>query len=331
MKEKKVSLIVAVYKSEEFLPKLINSLIHQTYKNIEIILVDDGSPDKSGKICDDFAQKDNRIRVIHQKNKGTCEARNTGLRAADGEYVMIIDGDDWLELDCVSYMMKLINFNNADMAYSDHLFTTRDRKQINNDAIEEVTPEVATISILYPYMKLGPWNKIYSKKLLDKYNISFSVPWFGEGLYFSTTAAQHSRKIVRGHRKVYNYRLNNEHSGLTVYNVQHGINALKNIVNIEENLYINTERVRNAVKWHKWHTYFFLLREIIGSNEKNKYNNLYHESIKYLRTNMPSVLVKSEVDIKNKIKIFVIGMAPIAMAKVAIKKSSYTLSKDNMK
>ena len=105
----KVSAIVAIYKSEKFLPKLIDSIINQTWQNLEILLVDDGSPDNSGAICDDYASRDDRIRVIHKKNGGACEARNVGLAEATGEYILIIDGDDWLELDYVAYLMNLIH------------------------------------------------------------------------------------------------------------------------------------------------------------------------------------------------------------------------------
>ena len=90
----KVTIIVAIYKSEKFLDKMIKSIIAQTYTNLEIILIDDGSPDNSGKICDMYAKTDDRIIVIHKENGGACEARNVGLKQATGEYVTIIDGDD---------------------------------------------------------------------------------------------------------------------------------------------------------------------------------------------------------------------------------------------
>lgn len=125
----KVTIIVAIYKSEKFLDKLIQSIINQTYKNLEIILVDDGSPDNSGQICDKYALVDQRIRVIHKKNGGACEARNTGLKETNGEYVSIIDGDDWLELDYVEYLMKLIQMTKAEIAMTDKIFTT---SRLNN-------------------------------------------------------------------------------------------------------------------------------------------------------------------------------------------------------
>lgn len=267
MESKKVSLIVAIYKSEKFLDKLINSMINQTYHNLEIILVDDGSPDNSGKICDTFSKKDSRIKVIHKKNGGTCEARNVGLEVSTGDYLMIIDGDDWLSLDCVEYMMKLVNETHSDMAFSDKIFTTRDQVQEKNDKIETWSSEKATAAIIYPYMKLGPWNKIYSSKLIKENGISFSVPWFGEGLYFASTASQYANHVGVGHRKVYNYRLNNENSGLSNYNVKNGQNALKNIYTIKEQLHINTKIVRNAVNWHIWKNYtMWVVSNIIYRN-----------------------------------------------------------------
>lgn len=91
--------------------------------------MDDGSSDNSGKIADRYAKKDTRIFVIHKKNGGTCEARNTGLAATTGECLMFADGDDWLEPDCVEYLVKLLEDNDADMSMPDSIFTTKDRIQ----------------------------------------------------------------------------------------------------------------------------------------------------------------------------------------------------------
>ena len=113
---KKVSIIIPVYKSEQFLEKLINSILEQTYTNFELILVDDGSPDNSGLICDQYSKIDSRIVVIHKINGGTCEARNYGLDRSTGEYIMLADGDDWLAKDCIEYLVGLLENNDADMS-----------------------------------------------------------------------------------------------------------------------------------------------------------------------------------------------------------------------
>lgn len=232
----KVSLVVAIYKSEKFLPKLITSIINQTYKNLEIILVDDGSPDESGKICDEYAEKDSRIKVIHEENSGACTARNNGMKIATGEWLVIIDGDDWLELDYVEYMLRLVHETNSGMGMSTEIFTTRDRNQTKDDKIECWTGEYAAAQIILPYIAIGPWNKIYKLDMLRKNNLTFSRPWSGEGLYFSSFAAQYANHVGVGHRKVYNYRLNNVNSGLTRYNLIMGTNAAENIRYIKENL-----------------------------------------------------------------------------------------------
>lgn len=326
----KVSLIVAIYNSEPFLRKLLESLVNQTYNNLEIILVDDGSPDNSGMICDEYASVDSRIKVIHKENGGTCEARNYGLKVATGEYIMIIDGDDWLELDCVEYMMNLIVATQSDMAYSDKVFTTRDRKQTELDKIETWSAEKAAAMIIYPHMTLGPWNKIYSKKLLDKNNISFSVPWFGEGLYFAATAAQHANHVGVGHRKVYNYRLNNAGSGLTTYKVQKGLNALENIYTLQRELYIQSDYMKRAINWHIWKNHTFLLLQIIATGEEKTYQNEYKNSLRYIKENFFKVMLESDISKREKVKILCCGLMPVTYTKKVIQKHKAELKKDLM-
>lgn len=288
----KVTIIVAIYKSEKFLDKLIQSIINQTYKNLEIILVDDGSPDNSGQICDKYALVDQRIRVIHKKNGGACEARNTGLKETNGEYVSIIDGDDWLELDYVEYLMKLIQMTKAEIAMTDKIFTTRDREQSVADEVEILTPEEAFSKIIYPDIPIGPWNKIYNVELLRINKIDFSRPWSGEGLWFSSRAVQFANRIALGHRKIYNYRLNNLESGLTNYNYE-----------------------------------LFL---IIATNSIKEQKEKYKECKKNIRLQLISVLLHSQISRKAKIKMLIQGCFPVWYAKRELSKQKEALEQDNM-
>lgn len=330
MEKDKVSLIVAIYRSEDFLKKLIESMINQTYKNLEIILVDDGSPDNSGKICDEYAKKDNRIKVIHKKNGGTCEARNYGLKASTGDYFSIIDGDDWLCEDYVEYLMNIINSTGAEMAMTHNIFTTRDQIQVPEDKIEILTPEDATIKLIYPGIEIGPWNKMYKKEIIEKYNISFNVPWSGEGLYFITTFAQHCTKVGMGQRKIYNYRLNNLNSGLTNLNVQMGINALWNIKNIKKNLIINSKKLNYACDWHIWKNYGFTLYLIVGTSiEDNR--KLYKECIHNVRKMMFKTFIHSDVGIRGKLHILKFSIFPVQSVKKSLKIREEGLKKDKMK
>lgn len=111
-----LSVVVIIYKVEKYLCQCVDSILAQTYRDFELILVDDGSPDGCPYICDEYARKDNRVKVIHQKNQGSVAARYNGLLAATGEYVSLIDGDDWLDCDMYEKMMWLVKKNNADMA-----------------------------------------------------------------------------------------------------------------------------------------------------------------------------------------------------------------------
>ena len=104
-----LSVIIPVYKVEKYLRQCVDSVINQTYKNLEIILVDDGSPDNCGKICDEYAEKDKRVKVIHQLNKGLSGARNTGTEQASGEYIAFVDSDDWLDVHMYEDLFGVLN------------------------------------------------------------------------------------------------------------------------------------------------------------------------------------------------------------------------------
>ena len=327
----KVSIVVAIYKSEKFLDKLLSSIINQTYKNLEIILVDDGSPDNSGKICDEYAEKDDRIIVVHKVNGGTCEARNIGLEKSTGEYLMIIDGDDWLEPDYVEYLLNIAVSTNSEMAMSLNIFTTRDRKQISSDKIEVYSKEKAVLSIIYPIMAIGPWNKIYKLSMIRAHNLKFDVPWSGEGLYFTSMAAAYSNHVGVGRKKVYNYRLNNVNSGLTHYNVQMGINALWNIKNIKHKLPIKTRKIKAAVNWHIWKNYNFLLRLILATNSQKKYWKEYFVCLMMVRLKIPIVLLTSEFPLNVKKQFLYRSIFPVKCAKMLTQSQKEDLSKDKMK
>ncbi len=111
-----VSVIVPIYNSEKYLRRCLDSIVNQSYKNIEIILIDDGSTDKSGNICDEYAEKDKRIKVVHQKNRGASVARNVGIGNAKGKWITFVDSDDYITADSISYLLNLAKEYNAKMA-----------------------------------------------------------------------------------------------------------------------------------------------------------------------------------------------------------------------
>lgn len=327
-KDIKVSIVVAIYKSEKFLDKLIKSIINQTHKNIEVILVDDGSPDNSGAVCDKYAKQDSRIQVLHKKNGGACDARNKGMELVTGEYMSIIDGDDWLEPDYVEYLLKLCTETGSDMSMCKNIFTTRDRVQVNVDHIETLTPEEAAVQIIYPKIPIGPWAKLYKTSLIKDNHIDFNVPWSGEGHYFTAMAAQYANHVALGYRKVYDYRMNNSGSGLTHYNVVMGTNALWNTKNIGKKLVNPTKRLINAVKYHEWSNYHFILFLITATDSKEKYTKEYHECLAKTKSMLPCVLLHSEIGPRGKVHMILQTLFPIYFAKKELKRSQKALKKD---
>ena len=137
-----ISIIVPVYKVEKYLDKCVQSIVDQTYQNLEIILVDDGSPDNCGAMCDVWAKKDSRIKVIHKENGGLSDARNAGIKAASGEYIFLLDGDDYILKNAIELMYKGVTENNADIAICNYKKVTSDIDLVDESNIEAVVWKV---------------------------------------------------------------------------------------------------------------------------------------------------------------------------------------------
>lgn len=182
----KISVIVPVYKVEPYLRKCLDSIVDQTYENLEIILVDDGSPDNCGAICDEYAAWDERIRVIHQKNGGLSAARNAGLRIATGNYLGFVDSDDWVEPKMFEELFQGLTQAQADIAvcgryeeYKDHQIAyTWSKTQVMDR--EEALGELLCNNKLQNLV----WDKLYRQDL-------FKGIWFPEGKTFEDMAVMH--------------------------------------------------------------------------------------------------------------------------------------------
>ena len=127
-----VSVIIPIYKAEPYLKKCLDSIAAQTYKNLEIILIDDGSPDNCGRICDEYAANDPRVKVIHKQNGGMSDARNTGLDNATGEYLTFIDSDDYVSENFVDTLLNALRDNDADMSVCSFVYAAEDGRVLNS-------------------------------------------------------------------------------------------------------------------------------------------------------------------------------------------------------
>lgn len=171
-----ISVIIPVYNVEKYLTACIESVINQTYKNLEIILVDDGSSDYSGKICDEYADKDLRIKVIHKKNEGVSAARNDGIDQSSGELIYFLDADDWIDLCLFEEIIKSYTENECDAVFFDYFveYTNKKLTEKSLNLSDELVTYSNSIEYLTSYMKNGyMWNAVYKTSIIKDNNISF--------------------------------------------------------------------------------------------------------------------------------------------------------------
>lgn len=167
-----VSIIVPVYKVEKYLQRCMNSVLNQDYENLEVILVDDGSPDSSPVLCDEIAKKDSRVKVIHKQNGGQSSARNAGLALASGEYVNFLDSDDWIARDTISYALSVMNKYNADAVQYEYAHVSSENDKVINPEERVVVQQGALILEEYmkTVLKTGSYSMVrcfFKKSVLD--------------------------------------------------------------------------------------------------------------------------------------------------------------------
>lgn len=201
-----ISVIVPIYRVEKYLEECIESILNQTYKQLEVILVDDSSPDRCGEICDRYAQADSRITVIHKSNGGAASARNAGLRTATGEYIAFMDSDDYLEPDTYEKMLEELIRNDADIVHGQV-------RSIYVDAVENhpYSDEILTFSTTeYLLRFLEDWTCALSPVKLFRHHVLTDV-YYEEGHliddeFFTYKGVMNARKIIHIPKVVVNYR-----------------------------------------------------------------------------------------------------------------------------
>lgn len=241
---KKISVIVPVYNVEKYLKECIESIIKQTYKNIEILLIDDGSTDNSGSICDEYAKKDNRIKVVHQVNGGLSNARNTGLEESTGEYIMFCDSDDFFTPIACEVLLNEIEDKKADYVIANYQNCSEDSTLWSNPVFSKEKFKNFKLSIKdyknsFFIMNSGVWNKIFRKSFIDKLNLKFIEKLPAEDAMFTTYCFIKSKKVYYIDDIVYIYRQREGDSISTSasFNYFDGINKAYKIIyeNFKEN------------------------------------------------------------------------------------------------
>lgn len=207
MESKKVSIIVPVYKVEKFLERCVESIIKQTYQNIEIILIDDESPDECPKMCDQYEIKDNRIKVIHKKNGGLSDARNAGLDIASGEYIAFVDSDDWIESDFIETLYMNAEREKADISVVGYQLIWEDGRirRFSRDEEYYVFDRENAIRELLKQQKFQCMvcQKMYRKQIFE--TIRFPVGKIYEDVAIGLSTFLKAERVVVSGKVKYNY------------------------------------------------------------------------------------------------------------------------------
>lgn len=215
MKNPQISIIVPVYKAEQFLNKCVDSILSQSQSDFELILVEDGSPDNSGAICDEYARQDSRVRVIHQKNAGVSAARNRGIREASGIYIGFVDADDWVDANMYGQMICTAESFDVDIVMCDAL-TVYESGATSVDTIQHLSQDcILHKEDMHPELMLEfagtVWRCIYRTDMIRQRNIFFPEGLkFSEDRIFNIYAMGYANGIVYLKKPFYMYYMNQE-------------------------------------------------------------------------------------------------------------------------
>ena len=224
-----VSIIVPIYNIENNISYCIDSILNQSYKEIDIILVDDGSTDSSGKICDEYVHRDNRVRVIHQKNRGLCGARNAGLDISLGSMIMFVDGDDIIDSRMVEILEKDLHAA-PNYLYSSCWFQRITKYELNHDsepASMDMNARLAAIDLLNgTYKNISAWGKLYKKDKIG--NLRFTegrIHFEDKAFLFQLLLNNPDMEIVERKAKLYGYYMRDNSITRTKFN-KHSLDIL---------------------------------------------------------------------------------------------------------
>lgn len=268
------SIIIPVYKTETYLEKCVSSILQQSYENFEVILVDDGSPDRCPEICDYYRQKDSRVRVFHKQNGGVSSARNVGIAMAKGEYIWFVDSDDYIGENSLQQIFNIQQNHSADL----YIFNTSNIQEKFTGNIDAFFEKYYFTYIL----GFELWNKLYKRSILHLFNIEFDIQeTVGEDLlfnieYYKGLFDSNGKICLSPEKGYYNY-IDRTDSAMHSYS--------KNRLNQQLRLFDKIERKMSEYLSDKSLIYLFFLHLLsgIGQASKAKLNSLEFSHLNFLK------------------------------------------------
>lgn len=298
MNQDLISIIIPVYNVEKYMDKCIESVVNQTYKNLEIILIDDGSTDKSGLICDKWAEKDIRITVIHKSNEGVSNARNIGLEKAKGSYIGFVDSDDYIKENMYEILMNKMLDTKSDMCFCNFLYVNdngiiRQSKLSYNDNNDK--------KIIMRRMfennneNFAVWNKLIKKECLENVKFEESIKIYEDAL-FNFECLDKIEKVIFVKDYLYFY-VERENSTLHEFNIK------KQITILDAMIKINRILEKNNIKERFFRQADFICRVYLYEDIAQKENLDFTEYKKIAKQYLAEGLLKQKIGLKNQLKV----------------------------
>lgn len=305
--EELISIIVPIYNVEKYLKKCIDSILNQTYKNLEIILVNDGSTDNSYSICNEYSKKDKRVIVVNKKNGGLSDARNHGLKVANGEYIGFVDSDDYINKHMYENLMRVMSTYYVDIVSCGIKKVYENDKenieyQISHENVEIYSVEEALLSLIEEKdIKQTVWNKLYKKDVIE--DIVFEVGKIHEDEYWSYQVIGNASKIAYLDTELY-YYLQREGS---IMSKPYSINRLNAIYSRKNRLSYLEDNFPNLVSQGKWSLFFTCIYQcqcLLNSKDIENIDDIYKIICSYAYSIDFNINDIRNLDIKQKIWFF---------------------------
>lgn len=318
MTKELISIIVPVYNVEKYLKKCVDSIVNQTYKNLEIILVDDGATDNSGKICDELVELDNRIKVYHKKNGGLSDARNYGVERATGDYIGFVDSDDYIDAEMYEKLYEAIKKENVDVAECNlkivypektDLFTDQKYYQICNK--QEYLEEYLKIEKIFGSACVRLTKADIARKL------KFPVGKLYEDTYYAYDLIGIVDKYVIVDNPYYNYLMRENSITNAKFNPRI-FDLIEIVEKFHTNIYKNYPSLKEAADCRKMYAYFSVLNSIL-LEEDFKNNSFYKQIIDYFKEEYTKLLRNKYITRNRKLSILLIKFSINLYRKVLLR------------
>lgn len=301
MEKDLISIIIPVYNVEKYLSRCLDSVTTQTYTNLEIILVDDGSTDNCGKICEEYVQKDGRIKVIHKENGGLSDARNVGIQQATGKYITFIDSDDDVANEYIEYMYELLSKNNTKMSIATYTVVSKEKKINAGEGYTEkvlTTEECLDRMLCEEGFSISACAKLYKKELFDK--VKFPVGKLNEDNGTTYKLILQCEKIAYGNKSVYNYYKREDSITTSKFNLRKMdlIELTDEMCNEIDNKY---PTLKNSTDKKRVTSRFSILRQILVGKMDEEQKIKVKEIEKYLKQRKKQILQNNKMSKRDKI------------------------------